>query len=169
MKKELWKFLLKLAIFSLILGFLWFWKLQDFYPFLLKPAAIPFFQWVGVKKWYLSWVLDHFTNIVPYIALVLATPGILKRWKWTLLALFGGLVALMISHLFLSWMVYHYSAEYQFTKSFFRRTFPFFLLSDGLPLPLWLLFYPRVLPELFRFIKLGRKDKASETESNLSP
>jgi hypothetical protein len=165
-KRNLWLFLLKLVSISLVLGFLWFWKLQDAYPHFLEPIAVPFFQWVGVKKWLLSWVIDHFTNIVPYIALVLASPGLLSNWKKTLAALLGGLAILIISHLLLSWLVYHYSAQYRFTKQFFRITFPFFLLSDALPLALWLLFYPRILPELFGFMKWGKKSGSEKPKEN---
>jgi hypothetical protein len=152
MKKNLLPFLIKLLLISLVLGFLWFWKLQNLYPRLLWPVAVPFFQWVGVKKWLLSWVLNHFANIVPYLALVLATPRVLNNRKKLLAAILGGLLVLAIMHLFLSWMVYHYYEQYQFTKSFFRRTFPFFLINDALPLPLWLVFYPRIHKELFGFI-----------------
>jgi len=154
-KSGLIPFLLKLIFISLILGFLWFWKAQDAYPHLLSPVAIPFFQWVGVQKWLLSRVIDHFTNIVPYIALVLATPDAFKNWKRTIIVLLSGLIALAATHLLLSWVVYYYSAQYRFTKAYFRATFPFFLFVDALPLPLWLLFYPKVLPRLFRFMKVS--------------
>lgn len=157
MKIKLILFLIKLLLISSVLGFLWFWKLQNIYPHILSPLAIPFFQWVGVKKWLLSWVSNHFTNVVPYLALVLATPKALNDWKRLLAAILGGLLILTITHLLLSWLVYYYSEQYQFTRSFFRRTFPFFLINDALPLPLWLIFYPRMYMELLGLIM--RKEK----------
>lgn len=157
MKKNLLIFLLKLVFFSTLLGYLWFWQLQALYPHLLAPAAMPFFKWVGVKKWLLSWVLDHFTNVVPYVALVLSTPGIIKGWKKFLAALFGGLIILAAVHIFLSWMVFYFSEQYHFSKAFFRRTFPLFLINDALPLMLWLLFYPKILTELFGFFRKGSR------------
>ncbi|SYZ74299.1 membrane hypothetical protein [Candidatus Zixiibacteriota bacterium] len=153
MKKSRLIFLLKLISFSLILGYLWFWRLQSLYPHLLAPAAMPFFQWVGVKKWLLSWVIDHFTNIVPYTALVLAMPGIFKKWKKTLVALVAGLIILAGFHILLSWSVYYFSEQYHFSRAFFRRTFPFFLINDALPLVLWILFYPEILSELSGLLK----------------
>lgn len=158
MKNNLLLFLIKLLLISSVLGFLWFWKLQDLYPHILRPVAFPFFQWVGVKKWLLTWVSDHFTNVVPYLALVLATPGALKNGKRFAAAILGGLLILAIAHLLLSWLIYYYSEQYHFTRSFFRRTFPLFLINDALPLPLWLMFYPRTLKELFGFI-LEKKNR----------
>nr|MBN2278367.1 hypothetical protein [candidate division Zixibacteria bacterium] len=162
MKKDLWLFLLKLAFFSLALGLLWHFYLQTLYPHFLKPVAVPFFQWVGVKKWRLSLLLDHFSNLVPYTALVLATPGIIKEWKKTLLTFFGGLLILMIGHLLLSWADYYYWAKYGLTRGLFRNTFHFILLNDALPLGLWLLFYSRKLTGLFGFLKFGRKNREND-------
>jgi len=156
-KKEGWLFLTKLLFFTLAFGFLWFRFLQDWYPHLLKPVAFPFFQWVGVRKWRLSILLDHYTNIIPFVALVFASPGFFKQWKRTILALVAGLVVMAIGHLLLSWIDYHYWAEYKTTRSFFRRAFHFYLLNDALPLGLWLIFYPRVLPRVFAFLKFGSK------------
>ena len=166
MKKESWLFPTKVGVFLLAFGWLWFWLVQDAYPYFLKPVAYPFFEWVGVKKWRLSLLLDHFTNIVPYVTLVCASPGFFKNWKKTLTALFGGLVILMIGHLLLSWMDYYFWAKYKMTKQFFKITFPFLMLNDGLPLGLWLLFYPKVLPRVFGFLKFG---KTSENENTAGP
>ncbi len=163
MKKESWLFLIKVALFLLAFGWIWFWLVQDAYPYFLKPVAYPFFQWVGVRKWRLSLLLDHFTNVVPYVTLVCASPGFFKNWKKTLIALFGGLVILMIGHLLLSYVDYYFYSRYKMTKSFFKGMFPFLMLNDALPLGLWLLFYPKVLPEVFSFLKFGRK---TETESS---
>jgi hypothetical protein len=161
-KKESWLFLIKVALFLLAFGWIWFWLVQDAYPYFLKPVAYPFFQWIGVRKWRLSLLLDHFTNIVPYVTLVCASPGFFKNWKKTLVALFGGLIILMIGHLLLSCVDYYFYSRYKMTKSFFKGMFPFLMLNDALPLGLWLLFYPKVLTEVFSFLKFGRK---AETES----
>lgn len=160
MKRNLYLFLIRLCLISFALGFLWFWKLENIYPRILWPVVVPFFQWVGVKKWLLSRVVDHFTNIVPYLALVLATPGALNNWKRFLAAILGGLLILAMMHLVLSWAVYYYSEQFGFTRLYFRRTFPVFLINDALPLPLWLIFYPRVHKDLFGF--LMKKKSAEE-------
>jgi hypothetical protein len=163
-KKEIWPFLIKLVLSTLILGYIWFAWGQNAYPHALKPLAFKFFQLVGVTKWRLSLLLDHFTNIVPYIALVIATPGFFKNWKKTIIALLGGLAILIIGHLLLSWLDFYFWSQYQMTKKFFKTTFHFYLLNDALPLGLWLLFYPKMLLRLFPFIKMGRKRINNDTD-----
>ena len=169
MKNELWKFLIKLAIFTVVFGLIWFLWAQDAYPRLLKPIVFPFFQWIGVKKWRLSLLLDHFTNIIPYLALVCATPGFFTHWKKTIIALLGGFIILMVGHIVLSWLDYHYWSQYDMTKKFFRSIFHFYLLNDALPLGLWLLFYPRVLPQLFSFLRFGKGGQTAETGVTKAP
>lgn len=167
MKKEPWPFLLKLALSTLILGYIWFAAAQDAYPHMLKPIVYPFFKWVDVKTWRLSILLDHFTNIVPYISLIIATPGFFRNWKKTLLALFGGLIILMIGHVALSWLDYHFWSQYKMTRKFFKTTFHYYLLNDALPLGLWLLFYPRVLPQIFPFFRFGKKAETPAEKQSL--
>ena len=156
-KKELWLFILKLVFFTVVFGLLWFYYVQELYPYLLKPIVFPFFKWVGVKKWRLSILLDHFTNVIPYVALVCSSPGFFKNWKKTIIILIGGLLILMLGHIGLSWIDYHYWSKYDTTKPFFRRIFHFYLINDALPLGLWLLFYPRLLPRLFSFLRFGKR------------
>jgi hypothetical protein len=162
-KKNLWLFLIKLAFFTIVFGLVWFWVAQDLYPRLLKPVIFPFFKLVGVRKWRLSILLDHFTNIVPYVTLVCATPGFFKRWKKTILVLIGGLLILAIGHILLSWLDYYYWSQYGTTRPFFRNIFHFYLLNDALPLALWLIFYPRMLGEIFGFLKFGKAAKGEKT------
>ena len=156
-KKDLWLFLAKLAIFTVIFGLLWFYYVQNLYPVILKPIVFPIFKWIGVKKWRLSILLDHFTNIIPYVALICASPGFIKNWKKTIAALVGGLLILMLGHIAISWIDYHFWSKYGTTRPFFRRIFHFYLINDALPLGLWLLFYPRLLPQLFSFLRFGKK------------
>ena len=166
MKKDLWLFLIKLVFFTLALGLLWFWVVQSAYPHFLKPIIFPFFKLVGVRKWRLSILLDHFTNIVPYVALVCATPGFFKNWKKTIFALLGGLLIIMIVHILLSWIDYHFYSQYGITRTFFRRTFHYYLLNDALPLGIWLIFYAGTLPRLFNFIRFKKSEPPKIPEAS---
>ena len=151
MRKSLWLFLLKLLVFSLALGYLWFSRYQVLYPYWIDGIADPFFKLVGVKKWWLALVVEHFTNLVPYLALVLASPGLFKHWKRTLIALVGGVAILILGHLLLSWAVYHFHVKYSLSKSFYKIVVPMYIINDALPLALWLSFFPRLPSELFGF------------------
>ncbi len=148
-RKDLWLFLLKLAILTLLFGYVWFAYFQAAYPHVIKPIATAFFQLVGVRRWLLTLVLEHFTNIVPYLALVLATPGLIVNRKKTLIALFGGLAIIVAVHLLLSWAVYELQVRYQLSETFYKFVVPMYLFNDALPLVLWLSFYPGVPGKLF--------------------
>lgn len=151
MKKELGLFLVKLALSVTVLGLLWFYYFQTLYPEILKPIFMPLFQMLDVRKWRLYQLLDHFTNLVPYIALVMATPGFFKNWKRTIISLAGGLAILIIGHFVLSYLDNFYYVRYRQTKQFFRSTFHYYVINDALPFLLWLAFYPRILTRLFDF------------------
>ncbi len=158
MKKNLWLFLLKVALLTLVFGWLWFSRLQRAYPDLIGPIAEPFFELVGVRKWWLALVAEHFTNIVPYMALVLAAPGLIKDWKRTLVAFFGGLAILVLVHLLMSTAVYYVVASYEMSKTAYKILLPIYLVNDALPLVLWLAFFPKVFSELFSFVRFGGEE-----------
>jgi hypothetical protein len=150
-RKELWLFLAKLAVFTLVLGYIWFKVVQRQYPELIEPVAAVFFQLTAVRRWWLVLLLEHYTNLVPYIALVLATPGLITNWKRSLIALTGGLAILILVHLVMATAVYHLVAKYALSRTCYKFLVPIYLVNDALPLVLWILFFPRVLPEMFRF------------------
>ncbi len=148
MRKNLWLFLLKLLVFNLVLGYLWFSRYQVLYPYWIDGIADPFFKLVGVRRWWL--------------ALVLASPGLFKNWKRTLIALVGGVAILILGHLLLSWAVYHFHVKYSLSKSFYKIVVPMYIINDALPLVLWLSFFPRLPSELFGF--KGFRKKIDERE-----
>ncbi len=149
MRKNLWLFLLKLLLFSLALGYLWFSRFQVQYPYWIDGIADPFFKLVGVRRWWLALVIDHFTNLVPYLALVLASPGLIDNWKRTLVSLFVGVAILVFGHLLLSWAVYYFNEKYSLSKGFYRYMVPLYIINDALPLVLWLGFFPKLPSRLF--------------------
>ncbi len=162
MRKNLWLFLLKLLVLTLVLGYLWFSRYQVQYPYWIDGIANKFFALLGVRKWWLALVVEHFTNLVPYIALVLASPGFLKHWKRTLIALVAGIAILILGHILLSCAVYHLHVKYSLSKSFYKIIVPLYIINDAMPLVLWLSFFPRLPSELFGFKWLGGKTSKSE-------
>ncbi len=169
MKRNLWLFLLKLLPATLLLGWLWFTQCQHAYPYWIDPLATFFFKLFKVRTWHLALTAEHFTNLVPYLALLLATPGIIKHWRRSLLALFGGLVVIVLVHMFMSVAIYFIVEAYSMSKSAYRIIVPIYLVNDALPLILWLAFFPKVLSELFGFIKWGRSGGDSAVTSQVGP
>jgi len=147
-KRSLWLFLAKLAGVSLVLGYLWFIGWQTAYPHWITPIADPLFRLFGVTKWLLSVTLHHFTNIIPYLALVLATPGHVKAWKRGILALFGGTAVIVLGHILMSTAIFYIWQAHGFGKTAYRYIVPVYLINDALPLVLWIVFYSDKLREI---------------------
>ena len=158
-RKDLWLFLAKLIPLTVLFGWLWFSGWQKQYPYAIWPVAEPFLNFFGATKWWMALVVEHFTNLVPYVALVLATPGLIKRWKRGLAALFGGTAIIVLGHLLLSVAVFHLNEAYSLSKTFYRFIVPMYLVNDALPLILWLVFFPDMPERLFGLRLFSRGSK----------
>jgi hypothetical protein len=126
------------------------------YPYWIDPAVTFFFNIFGVTRWYLSLTVEHFASVVPFVGLVVATPGIFTQWKRALIALVGGVVAIVLMHIAMSIAIFYIVEAYAMSKNAYRLLLPIYLVNDAMPLVLWLAFFPTVLSELFGFIKWGR-------------
>lgn len=140
-KKERLLFLAKLVPLTLILGYLWYTYVQEEYPRLLEPVASAVFSLTGVRRWWLVLLMEHFTSLVPYLALVLSTMEPIKDWKRSLAALLGGVAIIIAGHLLMSIATYHIMDNFAATRTSYVLLVPVYLINDALPLVLWLLFY----------------------------
>jgi len=140
-KKDRLLFLLKLVLLTLILGYLWYIYIQRSYPTLLEPIAEPVFRLTGVRRWWLVLLLEHFTSLVPYAALILATIKPIKEWRRSLTALVGGIAIIVVGHLLMSIATYYIMENFAATRTSYVLLVPVYLINDALPLALWLLFY----------------------------
>ncbi len=148
MRKTLWLFLTKLLIYTVAFGLVWFLWLKAQYPLLLRPLGDWLLPLFGAHKWHLTWTLEHFANMGPYIALVLATPGFGRQWKRGAVALAGGLAILVAFHYVMLISFYHIMAHWGLSEISYRWTTPIYIINDSLPLILWLVFYPSVISQL---------------------
>ena len=161
MRKTLWLFLTKLIVVTVAFGLLWFLWLKPVYPHLLRPLGDWLLPLFGARKWHLSWTLEHFANIGPYLALVIATPGFARDWKRGTVALFGGLAILILFHYIMLISFYHIMARWGLSEITYRWTTPIYILNDSLPLIVWLAFYPGVLRELLDAAR-GRQSHSNQ-------
>ena len=145
---SLWLFLAKLAAVTIAFGLFWFLWFKGVYPQLLRPLGNWLLPLFGAQKWHLSWTLEHFANIGPYLALLIATPGFLRNRKRAALSIVGGLSALMAFHFVMLISFYHIMAKWGLSEITYRWTTPIYVINDALPLVLWLAFYPNVIGEL---------------------
>ncbi len=148
MKRKLLRFFLSLIIVSVVLTWFWFNGLQISYALLYKPMAQFAFRVLKIYKSGVTLVIEHFTNLIPFIALSVSLPGV--RIKKRLIRLFLGLIILMAVHFFLIIAVSKIYATYELSQTAYKYMFPLFMINDALPLALWFLFFSEEILSTFR-------------------
>ncbi|MCK5126494.1 MAG: hypothetical protein KAR42_09580 [candidate division Zixibacteria bacterium] len=148
MIKKLAVFLLSLLGISILLTIIWINGAQVQYALLFKPAAIFMFKTLGIHKSGLNFVLEHFTNLIPYIALCLSIPN--TSWKKKLTRLGYGLGILMVVHFTLIIAVSKVYSVYSNSETAYIFIFPMFIINDTLPLLLWFLFFSNEVLSFFK-------------------
>jgi hypothetical protein len=147
-KKNLLRFFLSLIAISVVVTWLWFQSLQIEYAKLFKAPAQFAFRQLGIPKSGLMLVLEHFTNLVPYIALCLSLPTAPWKKRFTRLGL--GLAILIVVHYIMLVAVSGVYSTYSLSPTAYKFLFPILTISDALPLVLWFLFFSEEIIGLFR-------------------
>lgn len=148
MKKKLLIFFLSLILVSVVLTWFWFNGLQVRYAILFGPAAKFTFRHLGIPKSGLNLVIEHFTNIIPFIALCVTLPGI--KLAKRVIRLAAGLVILALVHFILIVAVSKVYSLYSMSQIAYKYIFPMLTINDALPLVLWFLFFSNEVLDLFR-------------------
>lgn len=148
MKKNLLLFFLSLVVISVILTWFWFNGLQIRYAMLFGPAAKFTFRLLGIHKSGLMLVIEHFTNIVPFIALCLSLPKVAIKKRLIRFAL--GLGILAVVHFIMIVSVSAVYSAHSGSPTAYKYIFPILTINDALPLVLWFLFFSDEILRLFR-------------------
>lgn len=148
MKRKLLRFFLSLIVVSAVLTWFWFNGAQVSYALLFKPMAQFTFRLLKIYKSGVKLVIEHFTNIIPFIALSVSLPDVEIRKR--LLRLLYGLLILMVVHFILIIAVSGIYATYELSPTAYKFMFPLFIINDALPLVLWFLFFSEEILRLFR-------------------
>jgi hypothetical protein len=151
-KKNLLIFFLSLIVVSVILTVIWFNGLQVKYAMMFGPAAKFMFRKLGIHKSGLTLVIEHFTNLIPYIALCISLRGV--QMKKRLLRLGYGIGILAAVHFILIIAVSKIYDAYSLSPTAYKYVFPMLTLNDALPLVLWFIFFS---DEIIRLFKPKRK------------
>lgn len=124
---------------AVVLGFLvvtialtWFWEESGrlLYGRFLRNVAPPIYDAIGFDGARVGAFRQRYINWVPFVGLMVATPGL--SWRRRLGGLAGGLFLLFAGHLALNLTErVHKAAQLPFVPS---------LVSDALPFVLWILF-----------------------------
>jgi len=135
--KKVLLLLLKIAVVSLPLTWLWMEWGRAAYARLFRQIAIPIYGYFGHTTILPNAARDRFIHFLPFLILMIVTP----RMTWTR-RIVGTVVGFVVLFAFQVLFVYvdHIStvgAGQQRTQEGFETFFPLMLLSDSLPLILW--------------------------------
>jgi spermidine synthase len=133
------------------LAWLWFeWGRSHYVHLVLGVVDAVLGTSKAASDWGGSAAAPRFITVVPFLVLMLVTPGL--RWRRRLLGAVGGLALLVLVHALLLIVVDVAQAEFGRGRQSIRRFFPFLILADGAPLLLWLFlarsFVAQALPGL---------------------
>lgn len=132
---KLLKFFLLLIAFSLPLFYLWMEGGQTIYQKIFGAAVVPLAKALGEKTLNLFVVKGHLMNLIPFTALILATPGL--GWKRRIIGLGAGLVILFGWHLFFCLILNHYQTLWGHDRRFYRLFIPAVSVNSAVPVMLW--------------------------------
>lgn len=136
------KIILVIVAFCLLsIGLTWIWNesLRESYAIFINTVAPPIYDFIGFGGSPMRGMRLRYINIIPFVSLVLVTPGISLRRRGLGLGL--GLFAIFVSHLALNLTALNARAE----------SLPVVaaLVSDTIPIVLWFII---AYPVLKRFM-----------------
>ena len=133
---RLLKFFLILIGISLPLFYLWMEWGQTTYQRLVGAVVVPLAKELGEEKLNLFVVKGHLMNVIPFVALILSTPGL--GWKRRLLGLTAGLLILFGWHLLFGLVLNHYQTLWGHNRKFYQLFIPAISVNSAVPVILWL-------------------------------
>ncbi len=167
MKKTLLLLLAKFVAVTAPLTWLWMHGGQEAYFKFFVALSRPFLILLGVTNFPPSLVRDRFLNLVPFLALMLITPGLSVVTRLSRTAL--GFVLIFLSQIGLTYWAYVTHIRDGKTAESMANYFPALVMSDALPFVLWALLANRFLRELLAHVlpqtQEGTGDAAGRVES----
>ncbi|MBD3299100.1 MAG: hypothetical protein GF341_10625 [candidate division Zixibacteria bacterium] len=140
-------FVVKLVVVSAALFGLWEWTLAESYVILFRHVAGAVCGILGIELASLAdsigLVIPRFYNVLPFLSLIIATWGLTIRRR--LIAIVAGVCLLVLWHVGLALAVDSIVAAHGLDRTAYQKLSPWFLISDALPIVLWVAFaYPSV-------------------------
>ena len=135
MRSKSWVLLLEFVALTVPLTWLWIVWGRDAYHAFFTVAAAPFLSLLGTPPLQLAESPQRFINYVPFLVLMLITPGLSARRR-TLGSLLG-IFLIFLCHVGMVWVAFKAYSEARSTAKAFPMVFPSLLISDALPFVLW--------------------------------
>lgn len=137
-----------LAFVAITVPLTWLWMHggQDAYMAFFKQTATPLFKLLGVTSYPPSAVRDRFIGFVPFVALMLITPGLdLSKRLGGILISFPIVFLCQVALVFAVFKIVVQGGGYDAAAR--TALFPFTVLFDAIPLLLWAIFAHEFLAE----------------------
>ena len=150
--------LLEVVALSVPLTWLWLGWGEAAYAGLLERLASPLLAPLGVEAIADSPARKRFVSFVPFLVLMLATPGLGARRRLAGLAL--GVPAICAVHVGLVAVEHLAATGRRPTQDVFSTVFPAAMFADAFPFMLWALIAQRELRAAFRRLR-GREQQSS--------
>lgn len=141
--------LLILLEFVLITGPLTWWWMHgglDFYYEIFRSLGFPILAEMGVNTFNPGLVRDRMINFIPFIGLMLVTPGLGFRRRFVGLGV--GVVLIFLSHVLLAYWAWASFARDGQAADSMAQFFPGLLMADAFPFIVWAVIANRVLADL---------------------
>ena len=139
MKEKLWVFIAKFLGVSLILFAFWFWKGEFFYFQIFWHPVKDLYNGLGIEIIILPLLVPLFTNLLPFLSLMIITRGISLKERLSKLV-YGALI-IFGWHVLLCWAMYQMHGKTQNPTLFASKlTLVIYLLNYSLPFMLWMIF-----------------------------
>ena len=137
MAKRIWLALAELLALSVPLTWLWVEGGRRAYNRLLGAIAWPLFEWLGLPSMKLGLVSPHFVSWLPFLVLMVLTPGL--RLRRRALGTLLGLVAIFGVHVGCALVGATAHAAYGTSARAVALRWPALMFNDALPFILWAL------------------------------
>ena len=157
--------LLEFVAITVPLTWLWLNGGLEVYYGIFQRLAFPLLQEMGVNTFPPGLVRDRMINFIPFVALMLITPGLPVRRR------FGGLAAgiplIFLSHVLLAYWAWATFVRDGQTAASMANFFPALLAADAFPLILWAVFANRFLLEMIsRILPAARPSEKEKSEES---
>jgi hypothetical protein len=135
MKRQLFLLLLEFLAITLPLAWLWQAGGREAYLAFFQWAAGPALEGLGVERFPRVIVRNRFLNFLPFVALMLITPGMRLRRRCVGTAV--GLALIFVVQIGFAAAAYHVRVRYGTSPRAYSALFPALLFSDSFPFLLW--------------------------------
>jgi len=136
-RRRLWLTFAEVVALSVPLTWLWVEGGRRAYNRLLGAVAWPLFEALGLPSMKLGLVSPHFVSWLPFVVLMVVTPGLALRRR--LLGTLLGLAAILAAHIGCALLGAVSHAAYGTSARAVALRWPALMLSDALPFILWAL------------------------------